>query len=405
MQARQEEFGRLARDKAIFVAKEKPIVEHRVLELALPLDEDAKSIADKSAKLVAAALEHYTSIISVDQDSSDHVLAEQLCSLETRSRLCALAGGCVPWLSPSVDLDREKAKNKPDKPLYAQFRDLVLFAMECLQALVPEPSTADHYRLLLPCSKSGDFKPLDSPDDCRVDQALFLREWGSKIGDGVNEPRYADMLAVVEAKVAGSVRSASRTASASNMANQSSASEHCLPKLAMAQEQTVRYSRNIYEIQHSRMFLWGLALCGPCIRIYLFGPDCVLSSEDLDVTLPSGRKQFVEWLVNMCLCEDHRRGFIPSMAFKTPDGDKPYWEISAPAIDNNGNETGKQAVFYSRKPTVKAGSTLGRHTRGFPASTELANIDSPHLFVKVAWQHVEREPEQQQWSESKSTCR
>ncbi|KAJ1991639.1 hypothetical protein GGI04_005959, partial [Coemansia thaxteri] len=116
---------------------------------------------------------------------------------------------------------------------------------------------------------------------------------------------------------------------------------------------------------------------------------------DLDVTLPSGCKQFVEWLVNMCLCEDHRRGFIPSMTFKMPAGDKPYWEISAPAIDDNDNKTGKHAVFYSREPTVKAGSTFGRHTRGFPASTELANIESLHLFVKVAWQYSEKGPEQQ----------
>ncbi|KAJ2462787.1 hypothetical protein GGI02_005387, partial [Coemansia sp. RSA 2322] len=243
-----EEFGRLARDEATYVAKEKLIVEHRVLELALSLDEGARTIAYESAKLVAAALEYYTNICSVDQDSSDHVLAEQLCSLETRARFCTLADGYVPQLSPSVDLDKEKTMKKPEKPPYAQFRDLVLFIVECLQALVPKPLAADHYRLLPPCSKSGDFKPLDSPDDCRVDQALFLREWGSEIGDGVNEPFHADMLAVVEAKVADSVRSASRTASASNMTNQSSASEHCPPKLAMAQEQTVQYSRNIYEI-------------------------------------------------------------------------------------------------------------------------------------------------------------
>ncbi|KAJ2475956.1 hypothetical protein IWW47_006409, partial [Coemansia sp. RSA 2052] len=76
------------------------------------------------------------------------------------------------------------------------------------------------------------------------------------------------------------------------------------------------------------------------------------------------------------------------------------WEISIPSVDSAGATEDK--VLHAREPTVVAGSTFGRHTRGFPASTTMANIlphGEPDMFVKVAWQYADRGPEPRRKSE------
>ncbi|KAJ2863847.1 hypothetical protein GGH94_003346, partial [Coemansia aciculifera] len=44
-----------------------------------------------------------------------------------------------------------------------------------------------------------------------MDQALFIRNWGDDIGNGVDEPKYVNMLAVVEIKVDDSPKASSKT--------------------------------------------------------------------------------------------------------------------------------------------------------------------------------------------------
>ncbi|KAJ2746828.1 hypothetical protein GGI20_001059 [Coemansia sp. BCRC 34301] len=210
--------------------------------------------------------------------------------------------------------------------------------------------------------------------------------------------------------------------------------------------QLVLYNRQIYEHQHNHTFTWGLTACGPLVRVYHFGPDIILDSDDLDVRTPAGRKDFVQWLVLLSLAEDFCRGFNPCMAYvgtsderrrdthgtdgkedqgyvegdcaedessgcaeredseyvdtsasgprstgaKQPEEQGRWWEITIPAIDGSGATTGKAAVYCSRRSSFAAGSNFGRHTRGFPVSTSQAGIKTPDLFVKAAWQFAER---------------
>ncbi|KAJ2811883.1 hypothetical protein H4S07_001774, partial [Coemansia furcata] len=111
--------------------------------------------------------------------------------------------------------------------------------------------------------------------------------------------------------------------------------------IGVAHGQLIRYIRQIYEHQHNRLFAWGVSSCGSLVRVYLFGPDCALSTNDLDMKTPTGRKQFIGWLVNMCLGEGVRRGFILSMQYvdATAAEKDGYWELSVPTLDRNGAET------------------------------------------------------------------
>ncbi|KAJ2552045.1 hypothetical protein GGH95_005832, partial [Coemansia sp. RSA 1836] len=190
--------------------------------------------------------------------------------------------------------------------------------------------------------------------------------------------------------------------SANNQADLASSGAHNRPGLGKAQEQLVRYNRQLYEHQHNRIFTWGLSVCGTLLQVHHFGPDCILSSGDLDMRMPGDRSKFIEWLVNLCLGEDVRRGFLPSMQLvdSTAHGLGKRWEISIPSVDSAGATEDK--VLHAREPTVVAGSTFGRHTRGFPASTTMANIlphGEPDMFVKVAWQYADRGPEPRRKSE------
>ncbi|KAJ2062779.1 hypothetical protein GGI17_002167 [Coemansia sp. S146] len=100
----------------------------------------------------------------------------------------------------------------------------------------------------------------------------------------------------------------------------------------------------------------------------------------------AGRKHFIGWLINMCLCEDVWCGFIPSMRYVdgTATGKGMCWELSVPKLDSNGAETDETTAYYSKRPSVVASSAFGRHTRGFPASATLGDIDNPDVFFKVA---------------------
>ncbi|KAJ2452574.1 hypothetical protein GGF42_003999 [Coemansia sp. RSA 2424] len=88
--------------------------------------------------------------------------------------------------------------------------------MRCLKALPATNPPRNYYRLLLPYTGPGDFKPRDSNEPFLLDQALFIRRWddqrGNEIDEGVSELYYLDMLAAVEAKKSES-KSATQKAS------------------------------------------------------------------------------------------------------------------------------------------------------------------------------------------------
>ncbi|KAJ2745099.1 hypothetical protein GGI20_002432 [Coemansia sp. BCRC 34301] len=243
---------------------------------------------------------------------------------------------------------------------HVYFHNLVLLVIQCLKALPATSTPRDNCRLLLPYKGPRDFKPLDSTETFKLDQALFIRQWEDDIGDGVSEFCITDMLAVMEAKQAESDLVVNR---ASGMAS------------------------------HNRMFAWGLTVRESLLQVHLFGLDCILSSGNLNIRAPVGYKKFIKWLVSMCLGEDVRRGFMSSMRLvdDTVNGRDKCCEISVPAADNDG--TAKSQVFCSRGPTVHFWLVYAGLS-GI-ASACLANIFSggtPDMFIKLAWQFADRGP-------------
>ncbi|KAI8318644.1 hypothetical protein GQ54DRAFT_300074 [Martensiomyces pterosporus] len=287
---------------------------------------------------------------------------------DATGELHELAPGFCKWTSARTEgFPRVPA----EKQMYSAFRDLVLFVMRCLKGIVLEPP--EGCCLLLPYSEGSDFKPVDSNESDKLDQVLV----DSSVA-GVAQPKYADTFAVVEVKRVEKV----------SFDGSSRAVRDVGAVLQKARQQLVRYNRQVYEHQHNRMFTWGLTVCDSLVRACLFGPDRVLSSEDIDVATPDGCRVFVGLLVNLCLCEESRRGYIPIIR-QHEDKDGRYWTIRCNRINSSGEQEPEMATFYSRGPTMAADRNFGRHTRGFLEAERLEEIDNPTLFAKVAWHYVE----------------
>ncbi|KAI8318629.1 hypothetical protein GQ54DRAFT_300135, partial [Martensiomyces pterosporus] len=292
---------------------------------------------------------------------------------DATGKLNKLAAGFRKWTSARTE---DFPRMPVEKQMYSAFRDLVLFVMHCLKDIVPEP--LEGCCLLLHYSEGSNFKPVDSNESDKLDQVLVVRAWDSSVA-GVAQPKHADTFAAVEAKRVEKV----------SFDGSSRAVRDGGAVLQKARQQLVRYNRLVYEHQHNRMFTWGLTVCDSFVRACLFGPDRVLSSEDIDVATPDGRRVFVGLLVNLCLCEESRRGYIPTIQ-QHEDAYGRYWTIRCNRISSSGEQEPEMATFYSSGAAMAADRNFGQHTRGFPTTERLEDIDSPTLFAKVAWHYVER---------------
>ncbi|KAI8318281.1 hypothetical protein GQ54DRAFT_307123, partial [Martensiomyces pterosporus] len=351
------------------------IDDDRVLALAEPTD-------GKNRRVAAAAAEKISTFMEQALSGSESTSPRAPATPDTTGELHELAAGFRKWTSARTE---GFPKMPVEKQIYSAFRDLVLFVMRFLKDIMIDPP--EGCCLLLPYSKGSDFKPVDSNESDKLDQVLVVCGWDSSVA-GVVQAKYADTFAVVEVKRVEKV----------SFDGSSRAFRDGGAVLLNARQQLVRYNRQIYEHQHNRMFTWGLTVCDSLVRACLFGPDRVLSSEDIDVATPDGRRVLVRLLVNLCLCEESRRGYIPTIQ-QHENADVRYWTIRCNRISSSGEKEPELATFYSRGPAMAADRNFGRHTRGFPAAERLEEIDSPTLFAKVAWHYVERGAAGEQRSE------
>ncbi|KAJ2063043.1 hypothetical protein GGI17_001990 [Coemansia sp. S146] len=283
------ELDTAAKKDAERLAEDKIRLDPDVLMMAYPWDETAKNVSAKSAELVTKALE---SFLPFSTASEVLPLPPELNGPILSKRLTLLANAFKPWLLPLGDTAADKFSK--EKPIYSYFRDVVLFVMECLKTLHAGSNVPEHYRLLLPNGTGSDSKGKDSTQGFKVDQVLVLRPWSDEIGQGVKEWRYANILAVAEAKVPDNVPTVKKKSSPPGFNFPSSVDVPRPTNIKAAQGQMLCYSRHIYESQHNRLLIWGLTFCGSLARVYNSGPDCTLSSADLDMREASGRRQFVE---------------------------------------------------------------------------------------------------------------
>ncbi|KAJ2878777.1 hypothetical protein FB639_003280 [Coemansia asiatica] len=214
-----------------------------------------------------------------------------------------------------------------------------------------------------------DVSPKDSDNYLRIDLGLFLNDmWERPAFDdslvredkdfeiGAIDPRYADIFAVIEAKVSENDQ-------------------------AHAYKQLLLYTYNIYWRQHDRRFAWGLTVCDSIVRACVIGNDGALASERMDLTEIDGRSTFVQLLVNMSYCGREQLGFDPTIRHNRA---KSLWEIDV-YNDSDNSKTTCEIVSVMQA----ADRLFGRHTRCFKCKLADDSLNLGHFIVKDAWAYAE----------------
>ncbi|KAJ2783206.1 hypothetical protein GGI15_002670, partial [Coemansia interrupta] len=136
--------------------------------------------------------------------------------------------------------------------------------------------------------------------------------------------------------------------------------------------------------------MWGATLCGNTVRVIFFGPDYALSSAGMDLLSASGRRGFVEYLVNWSFCERRCLGYDPTFEWMA---EQKCWKISVPELSTNkrGKSAYSTQTYYARKVALSAEHMFGRLTRCLLARKDPPSNDNDlrsencEFFIKDAW--------------------
>ncbi|KAJ2880078.1 hypothetical protein H4R27_004940, partial [Coemansia aciculifera] len=137
--------------------------------------------------------------------------------------------------------------------------------------------------------------------------------------------------------------------------------------------------------QHNRRFAWGLTTSWRAINSYVFGPDDIWLSTEMDITSAEGRLAFISLLVDWSLCSVDRLGFDPTIRYVV-DGSvgDPYLEINVHEMDKSTGQMEKR-TYYSRQCVGAADRLFGCHARHFAMSISRETLDTPEFLVKDMW--------------------
>ncbi|KAJ2066342.1 hypothetical protein GGI08_001923 [Coemansia sp. S2] len=150
------------------------------------------------------------------------------------------------------------------------------------------------------------------------------------------------------------------------------------------QRLAVRTTR-VYANQHNRRFAWGLTVTGSYIHAYVFGPDVLWTSNEINMASASGRHEFISLLIDWSLCSVDDLGFDPSIRYAFDDNvGGPYLEIDVHEMDENARQV-KTCTYYSKRCVGAATNLIGSHPRYFAASTSLESMDRPSVLIKDVW--------------------
>ncbi|KAJ2106370.1 hypothetical protein IW146_007812 [Coemansia sp. RSA 922] len=144
-------------------------------------------------------------------------------------------------------------------------------------------------------------------------------------------------------------------------------------------------TNTLYFNQHNRRFTWGLTASNRTIRSYVFGPDDIWQSTEMDITSAEGRQALILLLVDWSLCSVDSLGFDPSIRyFVDRKVDDPYLEIDIHKVDESTGKVG-HCTYYSKRCFGAAERLTGRHARYFAVSTTPESMDTPAFLIKDAW--------------------
>ncbi|KAJ2464471.1 hypothetical protein GGI03_003205 [Coemansia sp. RSA 2337] len=144
-------------------------------------------------------------------------------------------------------------------------------------------------------------------------------------------------------------------------------------------------TNTLYFNQHNRRFTWGLTASNRTIRSYVFGPDDIWQSTEMDITSAEGRQALILLLVDWSLCSVDSLGFDPSIRyFVDRKVDDPYLKIDIHKVDESTGKVG-HCTYYSKWCFGAAERLTGRHARYFAVSTTPESMDTPAFLIKDAW--------------------
>ncbi|KAJ2870223.1 hypothetical protein GGH93_005733, partial [Coemansia aciculifera] len=145
-------------------------------------------------------------------------------------------------------------------------------------------------------------------------------------------------------------------------------------------------TKTLYFYQQNCRFAWGLTASKRTIHAYVFGPDDIWVSTEMNITSIKGCQALISLLVNWLLSPIDSLGFDPSIRYLVDgsiDSD-PYLEIDVDEMDESTGRV-EQRTYYSQQCVGAADRLTGRHDRYFAASTSLGMLGTPEFLVKEMW--------------------
>ncbi|KAJ2749264.1 hypothetical protein GGI19_005746, partial [Coemansia pectinata] len=144
-------------------------------------------------------------------------------------------------------------------------------------------------------------------------------------------------------------------------------------------------TNGLYFNQHNRRFAWGLTASNRTICAYVFGPDDIWASTEMDITSAEGRQALISLLVDWSLCPIDSLGFDPSIRYLVDKNNgSPYLAIDVHEVDESTGKVG-HCTYYSQRCVGAADRLTGRHDRYFAASTTPKTMDKPAFLIKDMW--------------------
>ncbi|KAJ2332690.1 hypothetical protein GGI00_002677 [Coemansia sp. RSA 2681] len=342
-----------------------------VWKLATPRTPALRATAGELATMIAADLEACLSKAAVNKSRHSHPWIKA----DINDQLDAWAMDILDWTgfsAPTTGADSEPGIKLKPTPLTAEsigpcYESFLLFVAHRVKVYADEKAAA------------GDLKP----EDCRLLLPIVSNDIYTEGFSDVDYPR--DLVHIACGMFPPSSSVESQAAPEPHLVVASAEIASSQDEFEAAVHRLANDAKALYFTQHSRRFAWGLTICCRTVRAYVYGPDAIWISGDIDITSAAGRQALISLLVDWSLSSVDCLGFDPSIRYAL-DSEVvgPYLEID---VHEKNKRTGKVAscTYYSKRCVVAAASLTGRHSRYFVASASLETMDDPTALVKDAW--------------------
>ncbi|KAI9469392.1 hypothetical protein BX667DRAFT_521015 [Coemansia mojavensis] len=319
-------------------------------------------------------------------------------SAELEGKLAAEFSEFQPWvfLSASSGKQNERQSYPWIQHFHLYIAHLVRHYLGSVQ--YGENSATASPRLLLPYKRT-DTKYKGSDDDTRADIGLVSRSVGANVAMVDGSAYYNEVFAVTEVKASsGPLRAASTADSGIDTSQLDGDTKQAFKQLFL-------YSRQVFAEQPDRRFMWGITICDNHIRACILTSSGALASHEMDITTAKGRCDYIQLLVNWCLCDWHQLGFDPSVRYCEDERGNGYWEIDVPqmATGDAGMESAgsryETQTYTITGASVAADHLFGRHTRCFVAMPKQSTGNQGKVLIKDSWSYLGRHQVQERSGE------